>query len=112
MRRSAVSVGAALLLGLSGCAAPSSWTGIVSDDYCGAYHVWDEHGPPLTERECTLISVERGAKFVLVVDDVVHPIENQDHPDLAQAAGHKVTVRGRMIDGVITMTAIDVLPAR
>ncbi len=103
---------ATVALTAAGCTSATKWTGTISDDDCGAYHVWDEHGPPLSERECTLICVKRGASFVLVVDGQVHPIANQAHPDLERAAGLEVMLTGRMTDGTIHVDAIDLSPSR
>jgi hypothetical protein len=97
----------ALAAATSSCAAEQSLTGYLSDAHCGGTHEWDEHGPPLTERECTLMCVKRGAAFVLVSDGRVYTIENQDHPDLAAHAGDMVRVTGRVQDGTVRVSRLE-----
>lgn len=92
----------------SGCESSSTLAGVVSDAVCAAAHVWDEHGPPLTEPECVLQCNKRGAKFVLVTDDEVFEIANQEHPNLDRAAGREVMVQGRIYDGFISISRVDV----
>ena len=97
---------AVLTAGAVGCAPAGTWTGMVTDDMCRSHHEWDEHGPPQTARDCTLLCVDRGARFVLISEDQVYGIAG-DAALLRQVAGSVVTVRGAIRDGVITVSAID-----
>jgi hypothetical protein len=99
---------AALVLAASACAREETLTGYVSDVHCGAFHVSsDEHGPPETERECTLRCIRGGAAYVLVANGRVYTIENQDHPDLPVHAGEMVRVTGHIQDGVVEVARLD-----
>lgn len=98
---------AAFVMGASGCRAEQTWNGKISDQHCGAVHDWDEHAPPMTERECTLQCIRTGSTYVFVSDNQVHPIENQDHPALTEHAGHMVRLTGRMQDNAITISRLD-----
>ena len=100
-----------LIAGGSGCAPVGVWTGVVADDVCRDHHEWDEHGPARTQRDCTLICVDRGAKFVLVSDGQVYGIAGDHSAVLRQAAGTVVTARGSLRAGVITVTAWDQAPS-
>lgn len=82
--------------------------GYVSDAHCGAFHVAaDEHGPPETERECTLRCVRGGAGYVIVSNGRVYKIANQDHPDLPVHAGEMVRVTGQVRDGVVEVSRLE-----
>ncbi len=99
---------AALVLAASACAGEDILIGHVSDAHCGAFHVSsDEHGPPETERECTLRCIRGGAAYVLVSNGRVYRIDNQDHPDLPAHAGQMVRVTGRLRDGVVAISSLD-----
>jgi hypothetical protein len=99
---------AGLAIAASGCAGEETLSGIVSDAHCGAFHVSsDEHGPPETERECTLRCVRGGAAYVLVSNGRLYKIENQDHPDLPAHAGQMVRVSGRIRDDVVEVSRLD-----
>jgi hypothetical protein len=88
------------------CAAEDSLDGFLSDAHCEGTHEWDEHGPPLTEHDCTLMCVKRGAAFVLVSGGRVYKIENQDHPDLPMHAGEVVRVTGRVQDDTVSVSTL------
>lgn len=99
---------AGLLLATAGCARDATLAGYVSDTHCGAFHVAaDEHGPPETERECTLRCVRGGAGYVIVANGRVYKIANQDHPDLPVHAGQSVRVSGRLQDGIVEISRVD-----
>jgi hypothetical protein len=98
----------ALVFGISGCAREETLEGYVSDAHCGAFHVAaDEHGPPETERECTLRCVRGGAAYVIVANGRVYKVANQDHPDLPVHAGQMVRVNGRLHDGVVEISSLE-----
>jgi anaerobic selenocysteine-containing dehydrogenase len=101
---------AALVLAASACARTSEDTlaGYISDAHCGAFHVAsDEHGPPETERECTLRCVRGGAGYVIVSNGRVYKIANQDHPDLPVHAGQMVRVTGHLRDGIVEVARLE-----
>jgi hypothetical protein len=98
---------ATLIVATSGCTREDTLAGFISDAHCGAFHVAaDEHGPPETERECTLRCVRGGAGYVIVSNGRVFKIANQDHPDLAVHAGETVRVTGHLQDGVVEISTI------
>ena len=98
----------ALVLGAPACTSEDTLAGYISDAHCGAFHVAsDEHGPPETERECTLRCVRGGAGYVIVSNGRVYTIANQDHPDLPVHAGQMVRVTGHLEDGVLEVSRLD-----
>jgi len=104
-----------LTITLSGCAPAQQWIGTINDSYCGASgHLWDEHGPPESPRDCALRCIRDGAQYVLVSEGSVYPIENQDAQGLEDHAGVPVAVSGTMQDGTITVRTVEplVVPAQ
>jgi hypothetical protein len=100
----------ALALVASACARADMVTGYISDAHCGTVHpVSDEHGPPETERECTLRCTRGGAAYVVVANGRVYTIENQDHPGLLVHAGQMVRVSGHFRDRVVEIIDIESL---
>lgn len=97
---------AAIVATVPACTAAQTWTGMISDSMCGAYHEWDEHSLPMTEQECTLKCVKGGAKYVMQAEGRTYQIENQDHPALAEHAGGAVQLTGRMANDTITVSNI------
>lgn len=97
---------AAVLAMLPACTAEQTWTGTITDSQCGAYHEFDEHAQPMTEKDCTLKCVKSGAKYVLRSEDRTYQIENQDHPALAERAGSAVQVTGRLSNETITVSRV------
>ena len=81
--------------------------GYLSDTHGGGTHECDAHGPPLSERQCTLMCVKKGAAYVLVSGGRVYTISNQDHPDLPVHAGQPVRVSGRVQDGTVRISMLD-----
>ena len=99
---------APLVLAASACATEDTLAGYISDAHCGAFHVAaDEHGPPETERECTLRCVRGGAGYVIVSNGRIYKIANQNHPDLPVHAGQMVRVTGRLQDGVVEISSLE-----
>jgi hypothetical protein len=99
---------AARVFSAAACATEETIAGYISDAHCGAFHVAsDEHGPPETERECTLRCVRGGAGYVLVSNGQVYKIENQDHPDLPVHAGQLVRVTGQVRSGIVEISRLD-----
>ena len=86
--------------------------GVIGDSYCNHEHRFTTRFN-VSERECTLGCVQRGAEFVLVTDTQLYRIRNQQLPELAALANHRVKVEGTL-DGdrivVARMTAADHVP--
>jgi hypothetical protein len=86
--------------------------GVIGDSYCNHEHRFTTRFN-VSERECTLGCVQRGAEFVLVTDTQLYRIRNQQLPELAALANHRVKVEGTL-DGdrisVAKMTAADYFP--
>lgn len=82
---------AGLFLSLfAGAALAESWTGVVSDDACGAKH---SAATPADQR-CAASCIKSGGAPVFVTGDKVYKIENPD--SIKGHEGHKVTVTGKM----------------
>ena len=94
-------------VGVASLAQPTtvSATGIMVDSNCaeryrqGGRRATDEH-------DCTLPCVGRGAKFVFVSESIVHPIHNQDFPDLLRPAGAQVQMVGTLADDAIVVSRL------
>lgn len=98
---------AMLVISLPVFAAAGSWTGTISDSACGASHdAMTEHGKKGTDKECTLMCLKKGAKYVFVNQGKVLMIKNQDFAQLSKYAGDKVTVTGDLAGDTITITKI------
>ena len=97
----------AAILTAAAAPAPQTWNGQISDSACGAKHEEAAEGQgKMPDRECTQACVRGGSKYVLVVDGKVFQVANQDNPDLAAHAGHKVQVTGELKGSVITISKI------
>ena len=103
-----VSLAATLALGAVGLpGADQNWTGTISDSMCGASsHPPEDHGKPMTAKQCTIGCVKEGAKYVLVVGGKVYSISNQTAPGLVKYAGDNVKVTGTMSGDTITVSKI------
>jgi len=102
-----LSMAATLAIGAMGLlGADQSWTGTISDSMCGASHPPEDHGKPMTAKQCTVGCVKEGAKYVLVVGGKVYGISNQNEPGLAKYAGDNVKVTGTMTGDTITVAKI------
>jgi hypothetical protein len=90
-------------------AAEKTWTGTISDSMCGASHksAIEHAGKKMSDHDCVLACVEKGAKFVFVSGGKTYNIENQDMPDLKEHAGHTVKLSGEMTGDVIKVTQIE-----
>jgi hypothetical protein len=86
-------VGAAGLIGFWLRPATVTAVGVIGDSYCQHTHLYSTRFN-VSDRECTLGCVKRGAEFVLVTEHEVHRISNQDLPDLAAFANQRVEVSG------------------
>jgi hypothetical protein len=98
VRRTTLWILALFLAGAAaGFAAEQTWTGKISDDMCGASHKGMEHaGKKTDDRECTLVCVKGGSKYVFVSEGKVYAVENQSFAGLKEHAGHTVKLTGEM----------------
>ena len=98
-----VLAGAALASG-----AEKTWKGKISDSMCGASHksAIEHAGKKLTDRECVQACIKGGGKYVFVSGKKVYNIENQDFADLAEHAGHNVSLSGEMTGDSIKVSKI------
>lgn len=93
-------------------AAPSAaetWTGKISDSSCGASHdTKTEHGKKGTDKDCTLMCIKDGSKYVFVHEGKVLKIANQDFKELRPFAGEKtVKLTGDLKGDTVTVTRIE-----
>jgi hypothetical protein len=98
------------LVGLWLRPTPVMAVGVIGDSFCERDHRRFTTVFNVSERECTLGCVKRGAEFVLVTDTQVYRIHNQQLPELAAFADRRVKLEGKMEDGrilVAKMTAVD-----
>jgi hypothetical protein len=82
---------AGLFLSLfSAGAFAETWTGVISDEHCGAKHA----AMTADDKTCVDKCAKGGAAAVFVAGDQVYKIENQDA--VKAHYGHKVTITGTM----------------
>ena len=79
-----------------------SFSGMITDEHCGAKHKLHDKG----SGECTRICVARGSRYILVDGDKAYGLEG-DIVKLNHAAGERVTVIGSLRDHTIAFTSID-----
>jgi hypothetical protein len=87
-------------------AAPTTWTGKISDDHCGATHK-PMDGKKMSDRDCTEMCITGGGKYVFVSKGKVFKIADQKDPALATHAGHTVMLTGEMKGDTITVSKIE-----
>jgi hypothetical protein len=76
-------------------ATSNTWTGKITDDMCDKDHASMASGDKKpSDKECTLMCVKSGSKYVLVSGDKVYKIANQDLADLKTYAGANVKLTG------------------
>ena len=68
----------------------ATWTGIISDEHCGAKHV----ALTADDKACVAKCTTGGAAAVFVAGDKVYKIDNQDA--VQKHLGHKVTITGTL----------------
>ena len=106
MKRIAAAVALMFGVSLTVGAAPTTWTGKISDDHCGATHK-PMDGKKMTDRECTEMCITGGGKYVFVSKGKVFQIADQKDPALATHAGHTVMLTGEMKGETITVSKIE-----
>jgi hypothetical protein len=94
-------------------AAEKTWTGVLSDSKCNGKHAKAEHGSQVdSDHDCAAKCVAGGAKHVFVAGGKTYQIANQDYAGLKDHTGHKVALTGDMKDDTITVTKIEMPPAK
>ncbi len=76
-----------------------TWTGRISDSMCGLSHAAmtaSHGGKAMSDRDCTLLCLRNGGKFVLISDGKIYVIGNQDFKALQELAGLPVILTGEM----------------
>jgi len=97
----------ALSWALDTSAAQGTWTGTISDSMCGLSHsAMTEHGTKATDKQCTEMCVQHGAKYVFVTDCKVVNIANQNFKELKTFAGDRVTLSGNLSGDTVTVTKL------
>jgi hypothetical protein len=83
-------------------AVGESFSGLVTDDHCGARH---DMGSDKSPAECAKACVRNGAKYALVDGDRTYALEGNSE-ELARAAGLRVTVLGSLEGDNIQVSSI------
>jgi len=78
-----------------------SFSGIITDDHCGAKHQLTDRSPA----DCTRICVTKGAKYVLINGDKIYILQG-DAVKLNRLAGERVTVIGSLHGNIIDFSSI------
>lgn len=98
MRKILVLAGICFAFGIASArAAEKTWAGQISDAMCGKDHSMMMHdGKKVSARDCTLVCVKGGSKYVFVSKGMVYQVDNQNMKDLEVHAGHNVQLTGEM----------------
>ena len=88
--------------------AASATVGVIGDSFCAHAHRFTARFN-VTDAECTLGCVQRGAEFVLVTDAAVYRIRNQGFTSLAGFANQRVRIVGPASASEITISRIEPL---
>ena len=87
---------------------PQTWSGVLSENTCGASHQAKAAALGMTERECAFHCVKGLAKFVVVDDQKnVIPIANQDFAGIPYRLARPVRVTGVLTDNGIVVSRIE-----
>ena len=94
-------------------AAPAAFvaTGVISDSTCSHSHEAFTSSFKISDRQCVLGCVKRGAEFVLLTDKTIYRLQNQSMPELSQLAAERVHVSGTLKDGTIDVSSIAAVAA-
>ena len=88
--------------------SPQTWSGVLSENKCGASHQTLAASLGMTERECAFHCLKSLAKFVVVDDQKnVIPIANQDFAGIPQRLARPVRVTGVLTDKGIVISRIE-----
>ena len=81
----------------------ATWSGVISDEHCGAKHA----AMTADDKTCVDKCAKGGAAAVFVSGDKVYKIENQD---AVQAhLGHKVSITGTMKGDTVHVDAVKMM---
>ncbi len=87
---------------------PQTWSGVISENKCGASHQAVAAAAGMTERECAFHCLKGLAKFVVVDDrQNVIPIANQDFAGIPLRLARPVRVTGTLTDKGIVISRIE-----
>ena len=78
-----------------------NYSGVITDDHCGAKHQLADRGPAA----CTRICVTKGARYVLVNGEKVYGLQG-DIVKLNRLAGERVNLVGSLHGNTIDFTSI------
>ncbi len=100
MKKTALS----LVLGATLCvsAFAAKWTGTISDEKCGKAHADASE----KSMKCVQGCVKGGKAAVFVVGDNVYKFDDASKAKIADHLGHKVTIDGKLTDGVIRVDSV------
>jgi len=85
-----------------------TWSGVLSEDTCGASHQAMATSLKMTERECAFHCLKSLARYVVVDDQKnVIPIANQDFAGIPLRLGRPVRVTGVLTDKGILVSRIE-----
>jgi hypothetical protein len=88
--------------------SPQTWSGVLSENKCGASHQTLAASLGMTERECAFHCLKGLAKFVIVDDQKnVIPIANQDFAGIPQRLARPVRVTGVLTEKGIVISRIE-----
>lgn len=82
-------------------AAPTTVTGVITDDMCGAKHMM----PGKSDAECTRACVKHGAKFAVVADGKVIVLAGKAS-EISALAGQKATISGELNGNTLTVSSV------
>lgn len=87
---------------------PRTWSGVLSENRCGASHETMATALKMTERECAFHCLKSLARFVVVDDQGgVIPIANQDFAGIPLRLGRPVRVTGVLTDKGIVISRLE-----
>jgi hypothetical protein len=87
---------------------PKTWSGVLSENTCGASHQAMAAAQRMTERECAFHCLKGLAKYVVVDDQKnVIPIANQDFAGIPLRLARPVRVTGVMSDTGLVVSRIE-----
>jgi hypothetical protein len=93
----------AFAVGQSAEPAPqTSFTGMVTDEYCGAKH---DRYPGKSASECAKMCALNGAKYVLLDGDKIYTLAGKDLA-LDKLAGRRAVISGELQGTVINVTSV------
>jgi hypothetical protein len=87
---------------------PQTWSGVISDNQCGASHDAMAAKSAMSDRQCAFHCLNALAKYV-VVDDKgsVLPVANQDFAGLPLRLGRPVRITGTLTDAGVVIARIE-----